>query len=263
MYGPDMPTMLQVVQPPPPRPPAPTYDRHVRRSGQDYAKALLQLLPQGIAWPRDVGSVLVRTITGLANVWGFVDSRAADLLEIESDPRKTVELLPDWERAWGLPDPCVKIPQGIPARQLALVMKMTLLGGQSRQFFIDTAKQLGYNITITEYMPYQTGLSRVGDTRWAKDNPDSPTEFAWQLASGDIRYYWSMHVDGLKIGHFYTGRSECGIDRLLSIQHAEDLECLFDRIKPAHTTIIFDYSSTVGLEFNVTYNSQYLALGVP
>lgn len=238
-------------------------DIHVRRTGSDYLQAFLNLLPTGQAWPRHPMSVLVRTCSGLTEYWGYVDSRAADLLEIESDPRKTVELLPDWERAWGLPDPCVKIPQSISARQLALVMKMTLLGGQSRQFFIDTAKKLGYNISITEYMPYQCGISRCGDTRWAKDNPDSPTEFAWQLAQPEIRYYWTVHVDALKIGHFYTGRSECGIDRLLSIQHAEDLECLFDRIKPAHTQIIYDYSSTVGLEMNVTYNSMYLALGVP
>ena len=47
-------------------------------------------------------STLVRACTGLNEYWGVVDSRAADLLETESDPRLTVELLPDWERAWGL-----------------------------------------------------------------------------------------------------------------------------------------------------------------
>src|SRR6516225_7957252 len=128
-------------------------DRHIRRSGDDYASALLSLLPQGQAWPRHSLSILVETCFGLCEYWGFVDGRAADLLETESDPRATLELLPDWERNWGLPDPCVTTPQSIEARRIALVMKMTMLGGQSRQFFVDVAQTLGYQITITEYLP--------------------------------------------------------------------------------------------------------------
>src|SRR6516165_9324920 len=199
-------------------------DRHVRRTGDDYAKALLSLLPFGQAWPRYPDSTLVKTCQGLADYWGFVDSRAADLLEIESDPRLTTELLPDWERAWGLPDPCVKAPQSLQARRLALVMKMTMMGGQSRQFFIDVAKQLGYTISITEYLPYQCGISRVGDTRSALDNPQDPTHYMWQLGPPEIRYYWTIHVDALGFKYFHTGVSETGVDRLLAIAVPEDLE---------------------------------------
>ena len=110
-------------------------DRHVRRSGDDYAHALLELLPRGQAWPRWSGSTLVQAQTGLAEYWGVVDGRAADLLETESDPRITWELLPDWERAWGLPDPCLPSATTIGERRRMLVMKMTLLGAQSRAFF--------------------------------------------------------------------------------------------------------------------------------
>ena len=76
-----------------------------------------------------------RHATGLNQYWGHVDGRAADLLEIESDPRTTVELLPDWERAWGLPDPCFPNATSIAERQNMLVLVMTLLGGQSRAFY--------------------------------------------------------------------------------------------------------------------------------
>src|SRR5262245_51830939 len=81
-------------------------DRHVRRSGDDYAQAFLRLLPTGQAWPRSTESTLVQVCEGLCDYYGYVDSRAGDLLERESDPRATIELLPDWEKAWGLPDPC-------------------------------------------------------------------------------------------------------------------------------------------------------------
>ena len=237
-------------------------DRHVRRSGDDYAEAYLALLPTGQAWPRHPLSTLVLTAYGLCQYWGFVDSRAADLLEIESDPRLTVELLPDWERAWGLPDPCVQTPQGIVARRQALLMKMTMLGGQSRQFYTDVAAGLGYNITITEYLPYQCGISRVGDTRWAKDNPQDPTRYMWQLGPPELRYYWTVHVNALSLTYFRTGISECGVDRLLAIGVPEDLECVLDRWKPAHTDIVYDFSAVTALDFSQSYNSSYLALGI-
>jgi uncharacterized protein YmfQ (DUF2313 family) len=238
-------------------------DRHVRRTGNDYAHQLLRLLPHGQAWPRHPESALVLSCFGLADTFGFVDSRAADLLERESDPRATVELLSDWERAWGLPDPCVTVPQTAEARRTALVLKMTMLGGQSRQFFIDVAAALGYTITITEYLPYQCGISRVGDTRSELDNPEDPTRFMWQLGPPELRYYWTVHVNALALSYFHTGIGECGVDRLLSIGHAQDLECLFDRYKPAHTVIVYDYSSVVSLDFSQTFNSGYLALGIP
>ena len=141
-------------------------DRHIRRLGSDYTEAFLSMLPQGQAWPKHApDSVMVRGIAGLCDYWGFVDGRAADLLETESDPRKTVELLPDWERNWGLPDPCYTAPQTIGDRQKALVLRMTMMGGQSRQFFIDFAAYIGYSITITEYRPFMVGLDRCGDNR--------------------------------------------------------------------------------------------------
>lgn len=236
-------------------------DRHIRRSGEDYAHAMMALLPLGHAWPRSISSVLVQTVIGLTKFWGYVDSRAGDLLEIESDPRKTTELLPEWERAWGLPDPCVKAPQSIEARRLALVIKMTMLGGQSREFFIAVAEALGYEITITEYLPYICGISFVGDSR-GSFNPDSPNDWMWQLGPPEIRYYWTVHVTGLRLTYFRTGLSECGIDRLLSIGTAEDLECILDRWKPAHTDIVYDYSEAGGLDFSQSYNSAYIPLGV-
>ena len=66
----------------------------------------------------------------------------------ESDPRATIELLPDWERNWGLPDPCYTAPQTIGQRQLALVMRMTMQGAQSRAFFINVAAQIGYPVVV-------------------------------------------------------------------------------------------------------------------
>jgi uncharacterized protein YmfQ (DUF2313 family) len=148
-------------------------DVHVRRSGTDYAHALMALLPQGQAWPRTFGAALDLTVTGLAKVFGFVDGRAADMLEIESDPRITFEMLEDWERNWGLPDPCfLGEPQDLQARHDMLMLKMTLWGAQSREFFMWVAEQLGYTITISEFAPFMAGVSNVGDTRTIDTAPN-------------------------------------------------------------------------------------------
>lgn len=143
-----------------------TGDRHVRRDGDAYAQALTNLLPTGPAWPRETDRTLMRAVSGLAQIFGFVDRRAADLLEIESDPRMTLELLPDWERNWGLPDYCfIGVGQTLDDRRKFLVLKMTLEGGQSREWFIWVSKQLGYDVSITEFAPFMCGISHCGDSR--------------------------------------------------------------------------------------------------
>jgi uncharacterized protein YmfQ (DUF2313 family) len=238
-------------------------DRHIRRTGDDYAQALISLLPRGQAWPRDPGTTLVRAITGLAEYWGFVDGRAADLLERESDPRTTFELLPDWERNWGLPDPCYAEPLTIGDRQAALVQRITIEGGQSRAFFISAAAYIGYKISISEYRPFIVGIDRVGDNRIIGDgtglqrdqfghplidNKGLPvalgelSEYPYMLGPGENRYYWTVHVAEPRLTWFRASVGQAGVDPHLRFALATDLECLLNRWKPAHTEIVFDYS---------------------
>jgi uncharacterized protein YmfQ (DUF2313 family) len=223
-------------------------------------------LPHGQAWPRDPEATSVLAITGLAEYWGFVDGRAADLLERESDPRITVELLPDWERNFGLPDPCYTAPQTIAGRQTALVARMTLYGSQSRAFYINFAKQLGYSIGISEYRPFMVGLDRCGDNRVYGDGsapmfsdtfvcgylpvcnplgqPVAQGELSewpnYGLGPPENRYYWTVHVNATSLEWFRCASGQCGVDPHLRIGIPQDLECILTRWKPAHTQIIYD-----------------------
>ncbi|MDO8706437.1 MAG: DUF2313 domain-containing protein [Sulfuricaulis sp.] len=108
-----------------------------------YREHLQALLPSGAAWPRDTGAVLTATLDALAQELGRVDTRFADLLN-EADPRSAYELLADWERSRGLPDPCVTESLTIDQRRTALVGKVTGLGGQSPAYFLSVLEQLGY-----------------------------------------------------------------------------------------------------------------------
>lgn len=220
-------------------------DRHIRRSGDDYAEALAKLLPRGQAWPREPRSVLMRLVRGLAQVFGFVDGRAADLLERESDPRKTIELLEDWERNWGLPDPCFSgIPQSIAERQRVLVMKMTLLGGQSRDFFRWVCRWLGYEAHIREWAPFMCGVSECGDTR-SIIYGDDPEHFRWEIGPPEMRFYWTVRVAQMSLTWFRASEGQAGVDPHLRIGIGTEIDCLVRRWKPAHTEVVLDYSDQV------------------
>lgn len=217
-------------------------DRHIRRDGSDYAVQFLALMPTGQAWPRAPDSTLARTCNGLNEYWGFVDGRAGDLLEIESDPRKTSELLSDWERAWGLPDPCFPPAVSEDERRAMLVFKLTLLGGQSKQFFEQISNWSGHQIFIKELSPWMCGISEVGDTRYEYDDTGA---YRWYLGPPEMRYYWSIGAETAVLDWFRCGYGggECGVDPHLRINTEVPLDCLLQRWKPAHTELVFDYSA--------------------
>jgi len=218
---------------------SPMPDLHVRRGQPEYARALAALLPRGPAWPRDPDTTLMRLMGGMAAIWADIDGRAGDLLERESDPRAPLELLPEWERAFGLPESCTAEPLTIEARQQALVTKMVSIGGQSRAFFLGVAEGLGYDIRITEHAPFMAGMSRCGDTR------DEYGDWRWEVGPPEIRFWWTVRVTGMRVMWFRTGGGggQCGIDPMVRISLATDLECLLRRWKPAHTDLVFDYSA--------------------
>jgi len=200
-------------------------DRFARRSGDDYGEALLNLLPRGQAWPKDEEADAAIATNALAQIMGDVDDRAADMIEIESDPTKTTEMLDQWEVAFGLPDPLIPQPPTAEVdRRKTLVARMTMLGAQDRQFFIDQATLFGMTVTIREFAPYLCGISRCGDTRMASLTDDID-HFRWQLGVPETRFYWSVKVTALLSN--YTGA---------------DMLALLNRWKPAHTKIVFDYS---------------------
>lgn len=253
-----------------------TRDRHVRRSGDDYGEELLTFLPQGQAWPREPGSTMVNALTGLAYTYGFVDGRAADLLERDSDPRKTTDvawsegwpqpnsparpdgLLDEWERAWGLPDPCFPKATTIAERQKMLVMYMTWLGGQSRQYYVDLMEYLGFaGLEVKEWAPFMAGVSQVGDTRPVKKdengNPvtegdhfviDTTKQFRWYIGPPEMRFYWSINVGMVSVAWFRAGSGQAGVDPHVRLGIPADMQCLLNRWKPAHTELVFDFSQS-------------------
>jgi len=191
-------------------------------SAEDYLHQLQALLPQGPAWPRDPEAVLTQLLAALAEEYARVDQRGEDLVN-EADQRTTSELLADWERVAGLPDVCVTIEQTVEQRRAALVSKLTSLGGQSRQYFIDLADAMGYpGVTITEYRPMNCN-DDCNDALWSELD-----RFTWLLTLPAIGGTFIMNCN-----------STC--DDALASWGDEAIECRINHFKPAHTTAYFAY----------------------
>ncbi|MEL7784048.1 putative phage tail protein [Citromicrobium bathyomarinum] len=198
------------------------------RSQGDYAAQLIRLLPQGPAWEFAPDGAFARLLSALAAELARVDARILDLVE-EADPRTALETLVDWERVTGLPDSCTGAPDNAGERQVALLQKLTGVGGQSIPALKALAEGIGYEVEIEEHRPFRMGArmrDRVNDDAWA--------------------HAWTVRVhppDGLfdfreTLSFFHMG-SRMG-DRLRGFG-ALDLECVIGRAAPAHTRMIFAY----------------------
>lgn len=187
----------------------------------DYLSQLQELLPAGPAWPRDSAALLTRLMQSIADEFARIDGRTVQLIE-ETDPRTTGELLADWERVAGLPDTCVTDAQSTAQRRAALHAKLTTLGGQSMAYFIALAAILGYTVTITEHKPF-TVKSAVNDPLY-----DTEWRFAFVVQAP------------LNTVRRFNVRSAVS-DPLASWGNAA-LECVINRLKPAHTLAMFAYS---------------------
>lgn len=192
--------------------------------GAGYLAALQDLLPTGTAWPRAASTALAKVLRAMADGLARLHARVLQLVT-EADPRTTAEMLADWERAYGLPDPCLGVlPATIQERRAALVTKITSTGGASIAYFEGLAATLGFpSVTITEFDLFRAGISRAGDpargAAWA---------FAWQVNAPAVSVTW-----------FRAGLSSAG--EPLAAWGNELLECAFDRLKPAHTVVLFAY----------------------
>ncbi len=191
-------------------------------SAQDYLALLQGLLPRGPVWPREATSVQTQLLATLMPTWATLAGRDANLL-VDGFPSTTLELLPEWELSVGLPDPCAGEAPTIEARRNQVVARFAGLGGQSVPYFIQFAANLGYPITVTEFAPFRFGHP-FGQPLYG---------LAWAFA-------WQVNAPTYTVDYFRFGESAMG-EPFASFGNTV-LQCELQRLKPAHTTLLFNYT---------------------
>ncbi|PLX49104.1 MAG: phage tail protein [Desulfobulbaceae bacterium] len=192
------------------------------KTASEYKQQFKALLPPGKLWESlgREGSVADRLWEAKAQEYARIDRRVDDLLA-EANPLRTVEMLPDWEEFAGLPDVCTGTLLTVQQRRNALVQKLTSVGGQSRAYFVGVAAALGYEITIDEFEPHTCET--------ACDQP---------IYDEDWRWTWRVNAAEQTIIES-TCESPC--NEPLRVWGNELLECTIERLKPAHTNVLFGY----------------------
>lgn len=123
-----------------------------------YRDQLLALAPLGPAWPRDEGHWLWAYCHAVAVRLAAYHQRVLDL-QREADPRRTLEMLADWERAYGLPDSCGSRAQGVDERRGDLVARLLSRLGQRIASYQQLARALGAGeIKLSRLPPLVSGF---------------------------------------------------------------------------------------------------------
>lgn len=191
--------------------------------GEQYLTMLQALLPTGMAWPRDPDAVLTNLLRAWADEFAREGMRIDDVLN-ESIPVNVRELLTDWERVLALPDSCTSaVDLSIEQRRAAVGTKITAVGGQSRQFFIDLAASLGFpGATIDEFRP-MTCNDTCNDAVFSQDD----------------RYAWRINIPSSGGTFLANCNSDC--NSALASWGNTLLECAITKRKAADTDVIFAY----------------------
>ena len=132
-------------------------------------------------------------------------------------PDGTEQYVPEWERVVAIPDGCFSGTGTIEERRAAVLTKLTSLGIQTAQDFIDLAAVFGKAVNVVPlrdlaYPPY--------------DVPFYPTDFP------EVRYVFIVEGENLVSN---VPPYDVPFDLIVG---EDTLACLFKKLKPANTEIV-------------------------
>lgn len=171
-----------------------------RFTHENFRQALLYLLPMGPIWSREPGSLCHYWASIIGQVYVRNSDRAIELLQV-SFPGTATELLDEWEKTVGLPDPCVGEVTDLQLRQRLVVDRLVSSVDSNINFYIMYAKKyFGFDITIDQFTPFRLG-----------------THLNRPLGGEDWSHTWRIRSD----------------------QDLKYLPCIFNRISPTHTLVYY------------------------
>jgi uncharacterized protein YmfQ (DUF2313 family) len=197
------------------------------KTAEEYREQAIQLQPEGRAWSIDPESRWQKLLGSAVEEIARVRERACEL-RTEQQPTKTVDLLPEHETELGLPEPCnLYAPQNFEERRNEVIRKAYSVGGNTAAYFRGLAALMGLDVVITEDTGtevFLAGRNRAGDR-----------------VNGTIWLFtWYIEVQEYTINVFRAGQNVSGTP--IRWWGAEEIECYFNRLKPAHTNLVITFA---------------------
>ncbi len=192
-----------------------------------YSNLFLDLLPNGAIWNKSIDSNKRKIANFKALEFSRLENRFNDLMD-ETDPRTATEMLNEWYKFAGLPDDTTPEWNSMTLKEKrnATYNKIISKGGLSKKYFEQLVINLGFQgVEIKEYEIARVDKLRIGG----------------RLNSPGVRSYWNVTIPNTNVIKFRVGSSRIG-DRLGKIPGSV-LEKTLIKLKPAHTEIIFTYTS--------------------
>lgn len=141
----------------------------------------------------------------------------------EYDPNTTINLIEEWEGFVGIPDDCFSNTGSLEERRTNILLKLAGVNATTAKQFEDIGAILGFDITVengvdTSTLPLSLPFILLTEA-------EAPFTIVVTLDA-------SLEPDGLPV----TLPFELGSQAPLI------LECLFEKLKPANTQVVFRYS---------------------
>lgn len=182
-----------------------------------------QLLPPGPAWELEAGTTKEALIEAIADIYARIYQRTSILIR-DSNPLYAAEMFESREAEAALPDPCWGGDATMLERHEGLIHRWRSRGGQSPAYYKALAESIGFSIEVEEYRHFQAGASHAGD----KVSNDS-WNHAWAVIASN------EHIKDIMVAGFGSAGDP------LKKWGNEMLECMIERYKPAHTTVLYKY----------------------
>ncbi len=188
----------------------------------DYLPPLTALMPRGVGFRPDKGDIreiLVRT----ARYLNETDSRLR-IIWTESNPYTTLQLLPEWEESFGLPNECyVPGTQTLDERKQAVISKWEDTGGDRIARYLLLAQTLGYpDATITRFRYHTCEM----------DCETPINEITW-------RFVWRLNVQ--KASTVKESTCMSGVNDPLRVWGDGILECMISRDAADFVVVLYGY----------------------
>lgn len=190
-------------------------------TADDYQRALMQLLPTGLAWSQVTGSTLGKLLLALADDFVRADSNTEIIATRETMPGTSQWMLEDWEACLGLPD-CGELADSVPQRQAAAQAKFTMAPSLNINFYEELALANGYVIKIEQLFPHHCLRSCMYPLI-----PHKVRFVAYVIVLNQVDYYRATCIDNCMTP--------------LLVYESGELQCLLERYGPAHEQFIYYY----------------------